>query len=224
MKERKMEKKCMVIAIDGPAGSGKSTIAKLVADKLEFLYLDTGAMYRALTLKAIKKNINLERESALIDLLHQTEIDLKKDRVILDGKDVTRQIRNPEVTNKVFYLARAKGIRKEMVNLQRKFSGNNKGMVVEGRDIGTVVFPRADKKFYLDAGVEERSRRRYKQLVKEHHKSPALEKLEEEILLRDKYDKTRKIAPLAMAEDAVYLDTTNLKIKEVVNVVLSYLK
>ncbi|MEA3560536.1 MAG: (d)CMP kinase [Candidatus Omnitrophota bacterium] len=213
----------MIIAIDGPAGSGKSTVAKLLADKLGFFYVDTGAMYRALTLKAIKKNVNLQDENALVDLLRDAEIGLKKDKIMLDGKDVSRQIRNPEVTNKVFYAARAQDVRKEMVSLQRKFSFDNRSIVVEGRDIGTVVFPNADKKFYLDAGVKERARRRYKQLLKERKKAPALNKLEQAILLRDKHDKTRKIAPLTVARDAVYLDTTDLSITEVVDTVLSYI-
>ncbi|MEA3328526.1 MAG: (d)CMP kinase [Candidatus Omnitrophota bacterium] len=213
----------MVIAIDGPAGSGKSTIARLVADKLGFFYLDTGAMYRAFTLKAVEEKIDLENENALADLLYHTKIDLRKDEVMLDGRDVSRRIREPEITNKVFFVARAGSVRKRMVDLQRRFSGNNRGMVVEGRDIGTTVFPDADKKFYLDAEVKERAGRRYRQLLREHQKSPALKRLEQEILLRDKHDKTRKIAPLAMAEDAVRIDTTNLDINEVVNVVLSHL-
>ena len=214
----------MIIAIDGPAGSGKSTVARLVAEKLGFLYLDTGAMYRALTLKAIEEKVDLENEDALVALLRHTKIGLGKNKVTLDGRDVTRRIREPEITNKVFYIARAGSVRKEMVDLQRRSPDDNRNMVVEGRDIGTVVFPNADKKFYLDAEIRERAGRRYKQLLKEHQKSPALKKLEQEILLRDKHDKTRKIAPLAMAEDAVRIDTTNLDINQVVKVVLSYVK
>ncbi|MBI5124009.1 MAG: (d)CMP kinase, partial [Candidatus Omnitrophica bacterium] len=143
----------MVIAIDGPAGSGKSTISKIIAKKKGLLYLDTGAMYRALTLKAIRENLNLEDEKALISLAKSTKIELEDAgglHVFLDGKDVSAEIRAPEVTAKVKYIARVPGVRHEMVTLQRSI-GAKAGAVLEGRDIGTIVFPDADYKFYLDA-------------------------------------------------------------------------
>ena len=218
----------MVVTIDGPAASGKSTISRLVANKLKFLYIDTGAMYRALTLAAMEQGVDLKDEEALINLISQIRIDLKNDqknnlRVILDGRDVTKKIRTPRVTARVFYVASAGGVRKEMVKLQRKIARGRKA-VVEGRDIGTIVFPKASRKFYLDADFKERAKRRYRQLRRKGIVPPALKRLEQEILKRDNYDVTRKVAPLRLAEDATYIDTTNLNINEVVDAVLSYIK
>ena len=225
---RRSRRKGMVVTIDGPAASGKSTISRLVANKLKFLYIDTGAMYRALTLAAMEQGVDLKDEEALINLISQIRIDLKNDqknnlRVILDGRDVTKKIRTPRVTARVFYVASAAGVRKEMVKLQRKIARGRK-VVVEGRDIGTIVFPKAAKKFYLDADFKERAKRRYRQLRKKGIVPPALKRLEREILKRDNYDITRKVAPLRLAEDATYIDTTNLNINEVVDAVLSYIK
>ena len=206
----------------------KSTISRLVANKLKFLYIDTGAMYRALTLAAMEQGVDLKDEEALINLISQIRIDLKNDqknnlRVILDGRDVTKKIRTPRVTARVFYVASAAGVRKEMVKLQRKIARGRKA-VVEGRDIGTIVFPKADRKFYLDADFKERAKRRYRQLRGKGIVPPTLKRLEQEILKRDNYDVTRKVAPLRLAEDATYIDTTNLNINEVVDAVLSYIK
>ena len=156
-----------IITIDGPAGAGKSTVAKRLAQKLDLSYLDTGAMYRALTLKAIQKNVNLKNEDDLTAMARQTHIDLEKHeagvKVLLDGEDVSKEIRTIEVTNKTFYVAQKPRIRKIMVEWQR-ILGGKKGVVVEGRDVGTVVFPQAVNKFYLDANIEERSRRRVEEL------------------------------------------------------------
>jgi len=227
-KARRSRRKGVVITIDGPAASGKSTISRLVANKLKFLYIDTGAMYRALTLAAMEQGDGLKDEEALINLISQIRIDLKNDqknnlRVILDERDVTKKIRTPRVTARVFYVASAAGVRKEMVKLQRKIARGRKA-VVEGRDIGTIVFPKASRKFYLDADFKERAKRRYRQLRKKGIVPPALKRLEQEILKRDNYDVTRKVAPLRLAEDATYIDTTNLNINEVVDAVLSYIK
>ena len=218
----------MVVAIDGPAGSGKSTISRLVANKLKFIYLDTGAMYRALTLAAMEQGIDLRDEDALINLIRRIKIDLKNDkknnlRIMLNGGDVTEKIRAHRVTARVFRVAASAGVRKEMVRLQRRIT-RGKNAVVEGRDIGTVVFPKAGKKFYLDADYKERAKRRYRQLREKGIVPPGLKKLEQEILKRDNYDVTREVAPLRLAKDATCIDTTNLNISGVVDKVLSYIE
>ena len=230
----------MIIAIDGPAGSGKSTVAKLVAKKLDFFYIDTGAMYRALTLRALREKINLRNEDALVELAKRTRIDLiLKDRpsynllrkglkegvdgnplVMLNGEDVTSRIRNQALTAKVHYLARVGGVRKEMVRLQRR-AARGKSAVVEGRDIGTVVFPRAGKKFYLDAAFDIRAERRYKEL-RGRGKIVLLRRIKKELRERDNKDLTRKIAPLAKADDALYIDTSNLSRQKVVKRIIDF--
>jgi len=216
----------MIIAIDGPAASGKSTVGRLVAKRLGYLYLDTGAMYRALTLKAIERGVDLKNERALIDLARKTQIDLKVGRggelkVFLGQRDVTHEIRAPGITNEVSYIAKVGGVRERMVNLQREI-GQKKNIVVEGRDIGTVVFPKADKKFYLDAHFKERARRRYKELC-QSGRSVRLENVEEELCIRDEKDRTREVGPLKKAFDAIHLDTTHLTIEEVVDRICSNL-
>ena len=209
----------MVIAIDGPAGSGKSTVARLLSERLNFFYIDTGAMYRALTYQAIKEKVNLEDEKELHKLARRTKIELRNEdknrRVFVNGKDVTKKIRIEELTKKVFYIARSPEVRKIMVKNQREIA-KKKDVVIEGRDIGTVVFPNADLKIYLDASLKERARRRYKEL-KEKGERPILSKIEKELRIRDNYDKNRKVAPLKKAKDALYLDTTSLSIDEAVN-------
>lgn len=217
--------KGLVIAIDGPAGSGKSTVSKILASKLNLLYIDTGAMYRALTLKAMRQNLNLEDEGALAALAHSTRIDLEeKDsalKVFLDGKEVSRDIRTPEVTNNVKYVARVPGVRKEMVRNQRAI-GERKGAVLEGRDIGTVVFPNAKYKFYLDADPEERVRRRHKEL-KESGTNLSFDDMKKAVFLRDESDMKRDVGALKKAGDAILIDTTNLTIDGVVEKLLSYI-
>jgi len=228
----------MIIAIDGPAGSGKSTVAKLVAKKLDFFYIDTGAMYRALTFQALRKKLNLKDEETLTELARATKIDLiLKDRpsynllrkgleeqdgsspaVILNGEDVTSRLRSQSLTAKVHYLARVGGVRKEMVRLQRAVA-RGKSAVVEGRDIGTVVFPRADKKFYLDASFDIRAKRRYKEL-KGKGKLVLLRRIKRELKERDNKDLARKIAPLAKADDAFHIDTSNLSRQKVVKKII----
>ena len=214
-----------IIAIDGPAGSGKSTVSKLVADKLGLLYIDTGAMYRALTLKAMRNNINLEDERALTDLAKTTNIELKDNgalRAFLDGEDVSVPIRTPEVTANVRYIARTPGVRQEMVKLQRAM-GEESGGVLEGRDIGTVVFPDADYKFYLDADPEERARRRHKDLTA-LGAAQDVDKIKKDITERDASDTGRKVGALKKAHDAIYIDTTGLSVEEVVGRIESYIK
>jgi len=220
------KKKAFVIAIDGPAGSGKSTISKLIAKKLGLLYIDTGAMYRALTLKAMRSGLDLNNESSLMRLAGSTNIDLKEAEgslnVFLDGEDVSVPIRTPELTNNVKYIARVPGVRKAMVGLQRAI-GERNGAVLEGRDIGTVVFPDADYKFYLDASIVERARRRHKELVQSGQKVE-LESIKRDVAARDESDMKRPVGALKAADDAIVIDTTDLSIDEVVDKILSYIK
>jgi CMP/dCMP kinase len=223
-----MEKslKHFVVAIDGPAGSGKSTVSKRIARMLGLLYIDTGAMYRALTLKAMRLKMDLEDTEALTELARSTKIDLADQggalKVYLDGEDVSAPIRTPELTNNVKFIARVPGVRHEMVTLQRAI-GERKGAVLEGRDIGTVVFPDARYKFYLDADVEERAKRRHKELV-ESNQSVRLEDIKKDVVVRDESDMKREVGALKKAADAVLVDTTELTIDEVVAKLLSYIK
>lgn len=222
------KKKKLIIAIDGPAGSGKSTVSKLVAKKLGLLYLDTGAMYRALTLKAMEKKLNLKDKKALVKMARNTNIklkasaDLKRVNVFLDKRDVTYQIRTPEVTDNIKYVAVVPGVRKCMVKIQRSM-GEKQGAVLEGRDTTTVVFPDATYKFYLDADLKERAKRRYKEL-RELGVKVSLREVEDDARRRDRSDKTRLVGPLKMAKDAIYIDTTKMSIDEVVERILSNIK
>jgi len=213
----------MIIAIDGPAGAGKSTVAKLIAQNLGFLYIDTGAMYRALTLKALENKTDISDEPSLIELARHTKIDLSNNpdgslRIFLDARDVSREIREPVITKFVSDIAKIKEIREVMLQLQREL-GKTKNSVLDGRDIGTVVFPDADKKFYLDADFKERAARRFKEL-KEMGQKITLQEIENDVSNRDTIDSTRKVAPLRKADDAIYIDTTKMTIAEVVNTLL----
>ena len=216
----------ITVAIDGPAGSGKSSVSKIIAKRLGFLYVDTGAMYRALTLKAMENGIDFEKETNLVELAHNTEIELIHQEegtvVLLDGQDVTEKIRETNVTNNVFYRARAEGVRERMKKLQRKIA--EKGdVVMEGRDITTVILPDADYKFYLDASFEERVKRRRKEL-EQNGRKVAVSGLSEDIKMRDKKDLTRKIAPLKKAKDAIVIDSTGMSLEEEAETVISYIK
>jgi CMP/dCMP kinase len=220
--------KKLIIAIDGPAGSGKSTVAKLVAKRLGLLYLDTGAMYRALTLKAMRDNVDLEDEKVLVGMANGTDIKLMTDpaldrtQVFLDGEDVTLQIRTPEVTDSIKYIARVPGVRECMVKIQRMI-GSEKGAVLEGRDTTTVVFPDASYKFYLDADLKERARRRFEEL-RLLGMGTSLEEVEKDAEIRDMSDKTRKVGALKRAKDAIYIGTTKISIDEVVEIILDKVK
>lgn len=214
-----------IITIDGPAGAGKSTVAKQLAQKLDLSYLDTGAMYRALTLKAIRQNVDLENENDLVAMARQTNIDLENHttgiKVILDGNDVSEDIRTTEVTNKTFYVAQKPRVREIMVEWQRLL-GSKKGVVVEGRDVGTVVFPQANNKFYLDANINERSRRRIEELREKGNDVDA-DKLAIELKERDNKDLTRSVGPLRKADDAVFIDSTHLTIDEVIEEMMKHI-
>jgi cytidylate kinase len=215
----------MIIAIDGPAGSGKSTISKLVARDLDLIYLDTGAMYRLVTLKALKMGIldgNLEDLDKINELLDNLEIDIREDGFYLDGVDVSEEIRKPIVSENVSKIAAIKEVRIKMVDLQRKFS-KAKNVILDGRDIGTVVFPNADLKVFLVADARERANRRYKELT-EKGENVSLEEIYQNILMRDKIDSTREEAPLKKAEDAIEVDTTSKSIDEVKEEILNLYK
>jgi cytidylate kinase len=214
------------IAIDGPAAAGKSTVAKIVAENLSYIYIDTGAMYRSLTYKAILHQVNLENEFELNDLLEHTVIELLPEKggqiILLDGKNVTNEIRTTEVTNSVSIVARHSLVRQEMVKRQQNLAAGG-GVVMDGRDIGTHVLPNAEVKVFLLASVEERAHRRHVENLKKGFQSD-LKKLQEEIALRDKLDSEREVAPLKKADDAVELDTTSLEIMQVVEVIMELVK
>lgn len=212
----------MIIAIDGPAGSGKSTIAKLVAKDMGLVYLDTGAMYRIVTLKALNEGIlgndglnELEKIKKLLDNLN---IDIRENGFYLDDVDVSEEIRKPVVSENVSDVAAIREVREKMVDLQRKFS-ESKNVILDGRDIGTVVFPNADLKIFLVADAKERAKRRYRELI-EKGENVEIEEIYENILKRDKIDSTRKESPLKKAKDAVEVDTTSKSIEEVKNEIL----
>ncbi len=216
-----------IIAIDGPAGSGKSTVARLLAQKLKYDYIDTGAMYRAFTLKALREGLDLNNERVLIALAEKTELDIRQDdangiKVMLDNEDVTLLIRTSQLTKKVAYIAKVGGVREIMKRSQRRI-GSRGRCVFEGRDIGTVVFPEAKHKFYLDADFNERVNRRCKELL-EKGEDVLSEDIDRDLKVRDRKDMTREIAPLLRADDAVYIDTTHLNIDEVVDKISGYIK
>jgi len=219
-------KKKISIAIDGPAAAGKSTVAKLVAEKLSYIYIDTGAMYRALTFKAITENVNLDNEFDLHNLLTETKIELVPENggqfVYLDGKDVTIQIRSSEVTNQVSIASRHSLVREEMVRRQQHLAAGG-GVVMDGRDIGTFVLPNAEVKVFLIASVEERAIRRHTENLEKGYPSDII-KLQEEIAQRDKLDSEREVAPLKKAKDATEIDTTSLGIEQVVDKILELAK
>lgn len=212
----------MIIAIDGPAGSGKSTVARKLAKRLGFKYLDTGAMYRALTWKAMQKDINLKDENALCQLMDQTSIEFQsKDEnlhVFVDGVNVTEEIRSPSVTKNVHYISDTPGIRHRMVKLQQKLASEG-NTVAEGRDMGTIVFPQAEKKFFLDAEIEERARRRYGEFKPSNNKV-SYDDVIKDMEIRDRRDTTRNNSPLIKSNDAIYINTTKLTIEDVLNLML----
>ncbi|WP_082233977.1 (d)CMP kinase [Halobacillus massiliensis] len=216
-------KRELAIAIDGPAAAGKSTVAKKVAQQLSYIYIDTGAMYRALTLKALQADVDLNNESMLTSLLNETTIELAQQEdgqhVWLDGEDVTQDIRSNEVTASVSYVAQHANVRKEMVRRQQKLV-EQRGVVMDGRDIGTHVIPDAEVKIFMIASVEERAARRHKENLEKGFSSD-LETLKEDIRKRDEIDSKREAAPLVKAEDAVEVDTTSLSIEEVVDRIIA---
>ncbi|MDY3007163.1 (d)CMP kinase [Anaerococcus porci] len=206
-----------IIAIDGPSGSGKSTIANELSKKLEISYLNTGSMYRALTLYFLENNIKKD-ENINKSLLEKINIDIKNNKVYLNNKDVSLEIRDSFVTENVSWVSSIMAVREYLVKLQRKIA-SNKSIILDGRDIGTVVFPNAKYKFYLDASPEIRARRRFEQ--KEINKS--IDEIKDDIIKRDYIDSHREISPLKKADDAYVIDSSNLSIEEVVSKIISYM-
>lgn len=212
-----------MIAMDGPAGAGKGTITKQVAEKLGFIHIDTGAMFRCITLKVIQEGIEIQQEDRIKEILDKIDIDMKENgEVFLNGEEVSKQIREDEVNRFVSPISVIPIVREKLLELQRKIAQGKK-VIMEGRDIGTVVFPNADVKIYLDASAEERARRRLKQ-NQEKGISGSYEEVLKSIMDRDERDKNRKIAPLRQAEDAIYIDSTNMSIEEVVDKIVKIVK
>ena len=210
--------KNLVIAVDGPAGAGKSTIAKIIAKDLNINYIDTGAMYRAITYKCLSNNIDINNEEAVKEIAKQTDIDFKDNNIYLDGKIVNDEIRTIEVSNNVSNVAKIKEVRYLMVDVQREI-GKRNSVILDGRDIGSYVFPNADYKFFLVATPEERGKRRHKELTEKGYEV-SLEEIISDIIRRDEIDSNREFAPLVKAEDAIEIDTTGKGIEQVVQSVI----
>jgi len=210
------------IAIDGPAAAGKSTVAKVVAKELSYVYIDTGAMYRTLTYAALEQNVDIENEESLMEVLKNVNIDFQQGEntqlVFLNGKDVSEAIRTPNVTNRVSIVAKHRLVREEMVRRQQALAEKG-GVVMDGRDIGTHVLPNAEVKIFMLASVQERAERRHLENAKKGFAS-SLEQLKKEIAKRDKLDSEREVSPLKKADDALELDTTSLSIEEVVQKIM----
>ena len=214
----------MIIAIDGPAGSGKSTVAKIVAEKLNFRYIDTGSMYRSVAWKSLEKNTALRDEDAVADIASKVKIELVPGKdgqlVFVDGKNITDQLKVEEISRGAAIVAAQPMIREIMTTKQRKLGAQGK-VVMDGRDIGTVVFPKADKKFFLDADPKERGRRRFAELKeKKQAANTDLPTIIEQVIQRDNEDRNRKIAPLKQAKDAILIDTTHLSVDQVVKEII----
>ena len=214
----------MIIAIDGLAGSGKSTTARNVASKLGFLYLDTGAMYRAVTMAVLSDSIDIKDEKAIKSCVGSIEIDFDRtgSRVFLNGKDISHEIRGEKVTSNVSAVSALPQVREKMVQLQRKIAGE-RDSIVEGRDIGTVVFPDADIKFFMIAEITERAKRRCKDLLKLNVERE-LKQIVQDLKLRDELDSSRELSPLKKAVDAIEVNTTTMTINQQIDLIVSHAK
>ncbi len=219
-------KKNYIIAIDGPAASGKSTTAKLLAKKLKYVYIDTGAMYRACALDALKNNVSLKDHENLKELIDKINIEIvyseNGNKILLNGEDVTQRIREADISKLSSEIAVIGFVRDKMVQLQREM-GKKGGIIMDGRDIGTVVFPNADFKFFMIADVEHRAERRLKELL-EKGKKADFETVKNELIWRDKNDSSRKHSPLKKADDAIEIDTSNMTIEEQVEKIYKIIK
>lgn len=211
------------VAIDGPAGAGKSTVARLVARELSYIYVDTGAMYRAITWYMIREGVAAEEQEAVGRLVQNLTIDLlpEKDvqKVLINGEDMTPHIRSLQVSGQVSQYSKIEGVRTRLSQLQRQMA-LRKGVVMDGRDIGTTVLPDAEVKIFMTASVEERALRRYKEL--KDTETVTLQQLEQDIAARDRLDEGREISPLRRAEDAILLDTTHMDIHQAVEAIVSH--
>jgi cytidylate kinase len=212
-----------IIAIDGPSGAGKGTVARAVAGRLGYRHVDTGAMYRAVAWKAVQEGIDLADETAVAAIAERAVFDLDDGRVAIDGHDVSRAIRTPEIDNAATTVARHPAVRRVLVARQRTY-GATGGVVMEGRDIGTVVFPDADVKIYLDASPEERARRRAADPAHASSKGTQLSEVAIALAERDKNDSTRAASPLAVAGDAIVVDTTGVPVESVIERVLTLVR
>jgi len=207
-----------VVAIDGPSGTGKSTTARILAEKLNFIYIDSGAMYRAITFELLKNSIKPTDVKKIVDITTKADIKFDGEEVFLNGKNITKEIRSLDVTSKVSSVSAIKDVRKILVNKQREYSKTN-DVVMDGRDIGTVVFPNAKFKFFLVCDLKTRAARRRQDFIEHGMKLP-IEKIMAELKKRDTIDSTRKESPLKKAKDAVEVNTTNMIIEEQVNYLL----
>lgn len=212
----------MIIAVDGPAGAGKSTVAKKVANALNIIYIDTGAMYRAAAYKSIITSTNIYDSVGLTKMLDTTSVDFVNNDIILDDININDKIRTPEISKLASDISAIKEVREKLVDLQRKM-GESKSVIMDGRDIGTNVFPNAEYKFFINASAEERASRRLKELLEKGEEVQYSEVLEE-IKTRDNNDSTRELNPLVRADDAVLIDTTHLSIEEAVTSVMDLIK
>ncbi len=216
----------MIVAVDGPAGSGKGTVTKKIEEKMGFLNLDTGATYRCVALQVLKENVKLEDEEKIIKIANEIDIQIdntgSKDIILLNGEDVSKEIRTKEVTSIVAPISSIIPVREKMVEVQRKLA-TGKNVIVEGRDIGTVVFPNADIKIYLDASQEIRAKRRYEENIQDGMET-TYEEILESIKMRDYNDMHRKVGALKKAEDAIVIDSSNLSINEVVKKIEDIIK
>jgi cytidylate kinase len=212
----------IVVAIDGPAGAGKSTISKIIAQKLNLKYIDTGAMYRAVTLKAIKNNLDLCNNNEISHMVKNSNISINDEKIFIDEIDVTEEIRMPYVNEKVSIVSAMPGVREVLKEKQRKMA-ENFNVIMDGRDIGTNVLKDANIKIFLTASVEERAKRRYKEMI-EKGINTTFEDVFKDIENRDKIDSSRKANPLKKADDAVMLDTTGMKMNEVVDAIIKIIQ
>ncbi|NSW90445.1 MAG: (d)CMP kinase [Firmicutes bacterium] len=215
------------VAIDGPAGAGKSTIAKIIAEILGIVYLDTGAMYRTVAVKAIREGIDTKDRDKLSELVKNIDMEMifegNEQHMILDKEDVSKLIRSPEISVEASNVAVIPEVRLKMTELQREFASRN-SVVMEGRDIGTYVLPDAKVKIFLTASIEERAKRKYSQLIAKGITHISLEEIRKEIEYRDRNDSSREFAPLMKAKDAIEIDTTNLTIGQVADKILNYIR